>query len=367
MKPYSSKGLISKRRFILINILLRKEKKFLAIIFVSFFLAGVFYPFPQIAMWLGFFFAAYSAVANDSIQTIGTFISSSLDKKWWVLWLYIGLIFVVTVTISWVVNDGDVSYMRLASKGFAEAPTSFHFLQIAAPIFLMLITRMRMPVSTTFLLLSSFTTSTHAVSGVLAKSVTGYVIAFVAAFVVWVSLDHLMKGWFKKKAGHGWTVFQWATSGFLWALWIMQDAANIAVFLPRSLNLAQFLVFAGVVFFGLGLIFYLRGDKIQEVVNEKSEVKDVRPATLIDLVYLLILVYFTWVNTVPMSTTWLFIGLLGGRELGIKLRRQEKLKKTWTLIGKDLSYALLGLIISIVIAFAANDLLRRQIIAFLGF
>ena len=34
-------------------------------------------PYPQIAMWVGFLFAAYAAVANDSIQTLGTFIASN--------------------------------------------------------------------------------------------------------------------------------------------------------------------------------------------------------------------------------------------------------------------------------------------------
>ena len=32
-------------------------------------------------MWVGFVFAAYAAIANDSIQTIGTFIASNQDKN----------------------------------------------------------------------------------------------------------------------------------------------------------------------------------------------------------------------------------------------------------------------------------------------
>jgi len=312
-------------------------------------------------MWIGFCLAAYSAVANDSIQTIGTFISSNADKKWWVLWLFIGTIFLATVTVSWVLYDGDVSFQRLASKGFSQAPASFHFLQISAPIFLLVITKLRMPVSTTFLLLSSFTTASGALTEVLTKSIMGYFLAFIVAFMIWILLDKIMKTWFHGKAGTHWIIFQWVTSGVLWTFWIVQDAANIAVFLPRSLNIQQFLAFSLVIFLGQGLIFYLKGDKIQKVVNEKSEVSDVRPATIIDLVYVLILILFTYVNTVPMSTTWVFIGLLGGRELGLKLRRGETLTKTWKLIGKDIYYALLGLIISIIVAVSANDLLRSEL------
>ena len=43
-----------------------------------------------------FLFAAYAAVANDSIQTLGTFIASNQDKKWWVLWIFIGGVFLIT-------------------------------------------------------------------------------------------------------------------------------------------------------------------------------------------------------------------------------------------------------------------------------
>ena len=56
-------------------------------------------------MWAGFVFAAYAAIANDSIQTIGTFIASNQDKKWWVLWLFLGGIFVSTITYSWMTVD----------------------------------------------------------------------------------------------------------------------------------------------------------------------------------------------------------------------------------------------------------------------
>lgn len=356
------KGLIPKRRFILINILLRREKNFILFIGSCAVLAGIFYPYPAIAMWIGFAIAAYSAVANDSIQTIGTFIASNSDKKWWQLWLFIGLIFLITVFYSWIVYDGDVTYQRLASKGFSESPTSFHFLQIAAPIFLLIITRMKMPVSTTFLLLSSFSASDDAIIKVLHKSVIGYVIAFTTAFLVWIIFDRLMHKIFHGKAKKYWIVMQWITSGFLWSLWIMQDAANIAVYLPRSLNLVEFLGFSLPIVFGLGVIFYLKGDKIQEVVEEKSDVKDVRPATIIDMVYMLILVLFTWINTIPMSTTWVFLGLLGGRELAIKIRRKKSIAVAMKLITKDVGYALTGLIISIILAIAANESLRNHLL-----
>ncbi len=345
-------------------LLLERERIFLITLSILFITASLVFRTPSIAMWFGFLIAAYSAVANDSIQTIGTFISSNEDKRWWILWIFIGGIFLATVTYSWVQYDGDVSYQRLSSKGFDKAPVSFYYLQIAAPIILLLLTRMRMPVSTTFLLLSSFTTESGAIIKVITKSLSGYFIAFLGAFLVWIILAPLIKRIQKGTAHFGWTIAQWITSGALWAVWIMQDAANIAVFLPRSLNIYEFIAFASVIFFGLGLIFYNKGDKIQEVINEKSSVKDVRSATLIDFVYALILFVFQYVSTIPMSTTWVFIGLLAGRELGMHYlhhnAEEKNLSRTLGLISKDVLYTLFGLAVSIALALAVNPAMRKE-------
>ena len=59
----------------------KSERNFLTFISVAFLLAMFVTPYPQYAMWLGFLFAAYAAVANDSIQTLGTFIASNQDKS----------------------------------------------------------------------------------------------------------------------------------------------------------------------------------------------------------------------------------------------------------------------------------------------
>lgn len=353
------------RRF---NIFIWKEQTFIKVIAIALLLAAIFYPYPQIAMWLGFAFAGYSAIANDSIQTIGTFIASNGDKKWWILWLFIGTIFVGTVAYSWYVFDGDVTYQRLSTKGFQNAPESFNFLQIAAPIILLILTRLRMPVSTTFLLLSAFSTSGDAIFGVLEKSLKGYVVAFTVSIFVWFVFSGLFKKLVKGKPHPAWTIAQWVTSGALWSVWIMQDAANIAIYLPRSLNLWQFIAFAAYIFFGLGILFYLRGDRIQKVVKEKSDVVDVRSATVIDFVYTLILFVFQSVSVIPMSTTWVFIGLLGGRELAIRAtmvdKKPKRMQKAFKLILRDVVYALIGLAISIILAIAVNPNIQESILEF---
>lgn len=357
-----------RKRFSLLDVVLEKEKKFLYFIAFSFILAGIVYPYASIAMWVGFAFAGYSAIANDSIQTIGTFIVSNEDKKWYWQWLFMGSIFVGTVFYSWYMFNGDVTYQRLASKGFDQNPDNFVFLQLAAPIVLLLLTRFRIPVSTTFMLLSVFTVSSVAIVSMISKSLMGYVAAFTIALLIYLTLSKIIKRFIKGEAHGAWIVAQWIISGFLWHTWLAQDLANVAVYLPRQLNVYEFAAFAGFIFLGLGFLFYMKGEKIQNIINEKSEVRDVRSATIIDLIYSILLYYFKEVNNIPMSTTWVFVGLLAGRELGMRLRAQEggtKLAKTFRLIGKDILSVTIGLIISIILAIAINPVIQQELMNFL--
>ena len=359
---------IGEKRYQSLRLFGIQERTFIRLLTLFLVLAAVLYPYPRIAMWLGFMLAGYSAIANDSIQTIGTFIASNGDQKWWKLWLYIGGIFVLTVLYSWLMYDGDVSFQRLQSKGFSESPTEFHFLQIAAPIILLFITRLKMPVSTTFMLLSCFSTSSAGLLGVTQKSLLGYGIAFMVAFLVWYSLSGALKRLVKGKMHPMWRVAQWLISGWLWSMWITHDAANIAIFLNRSLTVWDFIFFASFIFVGLGILFYLRGDKIQGIVQEKSEVADVRTASVIDLVYALILFVFKEWSDIPMSTTWIFLGLLGGREIAIQFSKHLTTGRTailtFKMIGRDILFAIIGLIISVLIALAVNPNLQEELLGF---
>ena len=321
------------------------------------------YPYPEVAMWLVFFLASYSAIANDSIQTIGTFIASNADKKWYYLWIYMGSIFLVTVTYSWINYGGDISYERLASKGLNEAPEQFKFLQVFAPVVLLILTRFRMPVSTSILLLSAFATQASSITSILQKSFFGYFIAFALAIIVWLLTTNFFEKYKNSKPSKFWLPLQWISSGALWSTWIMQDMANVAVVLPRSLTLDQFLVVSSFIFFGLGLLFYLRGDRIQKIVTEKTDIIDVRAATVVDFIYACLLYYLKVISTIPISTTWVFIGLLGGRELAINIKLYSKGNyiKALKMISKDALYAGIGLAVSLALALSINENMRDQL------
>lgn len=346
-----------------------QEKVFLTIILFAAIISIFALRLGQGAMWFGFAFAAYAAVANDSIQSLGTFIESNRHRRWWILWLFIGTIFLITVTVSFVLFNGDVTYQRLLNaEGETKYPhpEQFSYFQIIAPLVLLVLTRLRMPVSTTFLMLSVFSADTAGISSVVSKSVSGYALAFVLSFAIWYFAYNLIKTYFKSRKSHpAWSVVQWTVSGTLWSVWLMQDGANIAVFLPRQLSLTQFIIFAFTIFAGLGLLFYLRGDKIQKVVSEKVRISDVRAATLIDFTYVLLLIYKLFISTVPMSTTWVFLGIIGGREIAVSLARKKRGKnhkmKSVRMITRDFTYAMIGLLVSVIMASAANPQIRREI------
>ena len=72
-----------------------------------------------------------------------------------------------------------------------------------------------------------------------------------------------------------------------------------------------------------------------------------------------------------MSTTWVFLGVIGGREIAISLARKKKgkkhRKKAGKMIFKDFSYAMIGLFVSVALAAAANPDIRSAILEALGF
>ena len=69
--------IIGEKRYKLLELFFTQERTFFRLLALFLVIAAITYPYPQIAMWVGFSLAAYSAIANDSIQSIGTFIASN--------------------------------------------------------------------------------------------------------------------------------------------------------------------------------------------------------------------------------------------------------------------------------------------------
>lgn len=304
---------------------------------------------------IGFLLAAYSVIANDSVQTLGTFIGSNIKFfKWYWLWLAASVVLIGTITYGWYINDGDIAYGRLAKIPYQE----IQWYHAAAPLVLVILTRVGIPVSTTFLVLSVFA-STVVLEKVLVKSIVGYGVAAVTAYLLWMVISRFMNEKYdkvKKEHRKFWRTAQWLATGFLWYSWLSHDMANIAVYLPRQLSVELLIGVQAVLVLGLAYIFYSSGGKIQQVVLEKSGTRFMRSATIIDLVYALILIYFKQMNSIPMSTTWVFVGLLTGRELAIATtyRATYHLGYVFPLIGKDFLKMMIGLGVSVGLVMAIH-------------
>ncbi|MCR9267273.1 MAG: hypothetical protein NXI03_06845, partial [Alphaproteobacteria bacterium] len=174
----------------------------------------------------------------------------------------------------------------------------------------------------------------------------------------------------------------------LWSQWLMQDLANIFVFLPRSTDLVPvmengaplmqdgaavlqtqvsfsplLLVFATGVMLALhAIIFATRGGEIQKIVLSKTNTTDIRAATLVDLFYGIILFIFKELNDIPMSTTWVFLGMLAGREIAIAYVAglRSRMEAVWD-VASDVIRAGIGLVISVILAIFLPAMARGEL------
>ena len=313
-------------------------------------------PLAEILMILGFALAAFSVVSNDSIQTLGTFLASNSQRPWWVLWLFSSSILVAVLVYGWVVNNGDVAYGRLTA--FPTPEGGVNWLHVLAPLTLLMLTRFGVPVSTTFLILSVFAPGN--IQAMLVKSLSGYFVAFIVAILLYWAIRKLTiylngTATSREATAFHWVVLQWTSTAFLWSQWLIQDLANIYVFAPRQIDFGWLVASIVLLLLMQGYIFYQRGGHIQQIVTRKTMTGDVRSATIVDFVYGVILLVFKEWSHMPMSTTWVFLGLLAGREIAMTIQLGNRsLKDATKLIGLDAFKALAGLIISVILALAGS-------------
>jgi len=301
-----------------------------------------------LTLWslVGFLFAAYAVIANDSVQTLGTWMASNNERfNYKTLWGAASAVLLATLWYGWTVNGGDISYGRLNKIPWQEV----QWYHAAAPAILVALTRLGVPVSTSFLVLSVFA-STFVLEKMLMKSIMGYGVAAGFAYMVWFAITKYANSWFDETqpVSEGnkkfWRIAQWIATGGLWWTWLSHDMANIAVFLPRVVPLDLMFLISFVFVAGMFFMFRERGGKIQQIVLEKHNTKYVRSATLIDLFYWLCLYFFKELNDIPMSTTWVFVGLLAGRELAMATYYgKQKTKSVFPLVAKDFGKMMVGL------------------------
>ncbi len=317
----------------------------------------------DIGLWaaVGFAFAAYAVVGNDALQTLGTFINSNRRLPWWALYLYAAIILVGIFYFGYFQYAGDPSWGRLSNvKKYPIFDVQWY--HTIPPLVLLILTRYGIPVSTSFMVLSIFAT-VSGMQSMLIKSLSGYAAAFVTGGIIYVILAPTIERWFLKTADQQhapiWVLLQWISTGYLWAVWLIQDFANIFVFLPRgddglgapALNLQEATLAISVILVLLAFTFANGGGPVQRILKTKTNVRDIRSATIVDFLYASLLFYYAKINPIPMSTTWVFLGLIGGREFAIAtIDNIRSPASTAKIVVLDAFKAFVGLVISVGLA-----------------
>lgn len=315
--------------------------------------------------WIGLTLAMFSTMTNDSVQTLGTFISSNSKTPWWKMWVYISTLFIATLIIAWFINYNRLDFNRLKTIPYQYEVKLITFIP---PILLIILTYYKIPVSSTFLILSAFA-SQKAIGAVLIKTLSGYIVGFILSYILWSLLITM----FKKpilvdesdKKLKKWRFIQWMSTGILWISWLTNNTSNVAVYVPRAFSIYSLVLFIILGITMIGFTFYNKGGPIQEIVTEKNDMANLRSTSLVNLCFAFIILILGKISTVPMATTWVFIGLLAGRELCIArlesdgtLTIQERYKKARKFIFKDLILAGLGIGVSLSFAIINNNYLK---------
>lgn len=309
---------------------------------------------------IGFALAAYAVIWNDALQTLMTFMHSNSDIPKKYLYVWAASVLTTVLWYGFVVNSGDISYGRLWAKGYADI--SIEWYVVFLPLVLVFLTRIRgVPISTSLLILSAFSTS-GLFGEIVVKSLSWYVIAFFSAFFLWLIAESLCKKFFIEptqehaKKSLYWRIFQSATTILLFATWLTHEMVVMAVFLPSDITIEIMVVITAIFLLWLAYTFSIWGGPIKTIITKKASTHQLITATMIDLVFFIVLLVFKEWSNIPMGTTWVFIGLLAGRQFAIRFvnridtiewhgRMRVALSEAWS----DMSKLLLGLWVAVVL------------------
>ncbi len=315
---------------------------------------------------LGFLLAAYSVVANDSLQTLGTYLSSNKGRTPKIVQMvFICGVAAAVLLIGWSLHPaggglGDPAWGRLEKF---PLPENFSWVYLLPPLAVLALTQWGAPVSTSFLVLSAFVPKNA--FKLVVNSLSGYVMAFLLALVVYGLLMWLLERKVLRSKEQGteankvWFALQWLSTGWLWSQWLVQDMANIFVYLPRELSLGGMVLATLMLCLGLCVLVAIGGGPIQGVLRNKINTTDLRSATVIDFLFGCVLFWKANITKFPLSTTWVFLGLLAGREIAIRLRlklAESDRQPLQRVLGSDLIKAGVGIIVSLIVALAIQPL-----------
>ena len=150
-----------------------------------------------------------------------------------------------------------------------------------------------------------------------------------------------------------WFIMQYLSTALLWFSWLFSNMSSALVFVPRQFDVKSLFV---LLLFSSVIIYYLidnMGGNMQQLIKNKKNTDNIKAATMINIVYGCLIYIFQFSVNIPISTTWVFIGLIAGREMAITSSKNILVvsdiihKNSVKRIIFDLLHAVLGVIISL--------------------
>jgi hypothetical protein len=314
-------------------------------------LGGILFARGNLINWVATIIVAFAIIGNDSPQLIGTYLASKENEKWYKTFFFVGSIFFIALCWAWYFQGGELHFKILNNIPYREI-NSFY---LAAPAVLLLLTHFGIPTSSTFLILSIFMKGGD-VFAMLTKTVTSYFFSCVfsgyAHYIALRKYGKYLLSPFEKQKERMWNALQTLSTVALVANWLFFSMSNVVAFLPRKFSGYDFVFFLIMLLSILGLILSNKNNRMQRIVSSKKNAGNVRINTIINVVFALILFFFKTVNNISIATTFVFLGVLAGKDIALLLNERDAEKKnyrrTLSNILKDINKCILGVGISLI-------------------
>ena len=146
-------------------------------IFILFLIVLSFVPFKigTSFSWIITSLTTLFLLQNNSFQVLGTFFSTNKRTARWKLWVFLSLLFILTVVFSWYFYNGEIHFGKLDNINFLDKLNIFH---LFIPILLYFFTSKKIPVSATLLIFATFS-SKNTITHIIEKSLSAYFLSFV--------------------------------------------------------------------------------------------------------------------------------------------------------------------------------------------
>lgn len=300
--------------------------------------------------WILTILTTYHIMANNAVQIIGMFVASNDKKDKLKIWLLLSFIFVLTVLISWLFFDKQLHFSLLNSIQYNE---NLSILLIFLPIILYFFTKKNIPISATFLIIPIFSNN-NTLQSMVVKTLISYFLSFTISFIFWYFLYIKYKNFIdieKNNNKNRWIIIEYLSTAMLLGIWLVTSTCTFTIFLPRVFTIKYLILFIIVGIFSILVILYNDNTTIKKIIGNKSDI-NYKSGAIFNILFAMIMLSVQYISKIPITSTWVFLGVLAGRELAIagSKKNNNSLNIIQSLKNdlSDLYSAILGIIFSLV-------------------